>query len=177
MVRARGDGRGGADLPGLAGVRSLTGADFCRGQRGGGTDHRLSVCHGPGHADFDHGRHRPRRRAGRAVPQRPGAAAAARGPGGGGGQDRHADRGPSAVDRPGAGRRFRARRRAATGGGGGIALRASDRPRHRGRRRGRRDPGAGAGGFRIDHRHGRARQRRWSRSGSGRRPAHAFAGP
>jgi Cu+-exporting ATPase len=38
-------------------------------QRGGGADHRLPLRAGPGHADVDHGRHRPRRHAGRAVPR------------------------------------------------------------------------------------------------------------
>ena len=36
---------------------------YARAQRGVGADHRLPVRAGPGHADVDHGRHRPRRAA------------------------------------------------------------------------------------------------------------------
>ena len=41
--------------------RAATAAGLRAGERGGGVDNRVSVCAGPGDADGDHGRHRPRR--------------------------------------------------------------------------------------------------------------------
>ena len=65
-------------------------------QRGGGADHRLPVRAGTGHADVDHGRDRPGRHARRAVPRRRGDREPAARRHADRGQDRHADRRPSA---------------------------------------------------------------------------------
>ncbi len=62
-------------------------------ERRRGADHRVPVCPRPCHADVHHGRHRPRRRTGRAAPQRRGARGDGAGRHGRRGQDRHPDRG------------------------------------------------------------------------------------
>ena len=78
---------------GLGPVRARAELGLRPDQRGGGADHRLPLRAGPGHADVDHGRHRPRRDAGRAVPRRRGDREPAQGRHPDRRQDRHADRG------------------------------------------------------------------------------------
>jgi Au+-exporting ATPase len=63
--------------------RPVPRAELCAGERGGGADHRLPLRDGAGDADLDHGGHRARGRAGRAVPQGRGAATAEGRAGGG----------------------------------------------------------------------------------------------
>ena len=66
-------GRGGGPHPaGLGLPRSRAELGLRLDQRGGGAHHRLPLCARPGDADVDHGRHRPRRYARRAVPRRGG---------------------------------------------------------------------------------------------------------
>jgi cation transport ATPase len=69
------------------------------GQCGRGADHRVSVRHGFGHADLDHGGRRARRGAGRVVSQGRCAAGAVRRARGRPGQDRHAHRRRAGADR------------------------------------------------------------------------------
>ena len=54
------DPRRRAHVRRLGGVRSRAADGLRARQRRGGADHRLPVRPGPGHADVDHGRHRPR---------------------------------------------------------------------------------------------------------------------
>jgi len=69
VVRACRHRSGGTHLPCLARIWAGAGADFRACKRRGGADHRLPVRHGARHADLDHGRDRPRRRDGGALPQ------------------------------------------------------------------------------------------------------------
>ena len=126
------------------------------GQRRGGPDHRLPVRAGPGHADVDHGRHRPGRPGGRPDQGRRGPGDPGEGRHARGRQDRHPDRGQAAT-------RLRARR-AGTGRAGAAAARRRARARQRAsrwRRPSSRRPGArgstlaDAEGFQSRHRQGR----------------------
>ncbi len=64
LVRAGGHRRGGSRLRRLDGLRAGAPLHLRAVGRGGGADHRLPVRARPRHADVDHGRRRPRRRAG-----------------------------------------------------------------------------------------------------------------
>ena len=86
-----------ADLLRLGAVRARAELGLRADQRGGGADHRLPLRARPGHADVDHGRHRPRRDAGRAVPRRRGDREPAQGRHADRRQDRHAHRGQAGV--------------------------------------------------------------------------------
>ena len=94
-------GRRDRHLRRLVRLRSVAGLQPGAGQRHRRADRRLPLRPGPGHPDFDHGRHRQRRRERSPVPQRRGSREPPPGPGSGPGQDRHADRGPAAGHRPG----------------------------------------------------------------------------
>jgi hypothetical protein len=149
--------------------------DQCRG----GADHRLPLRAGPGHTDVDHGRHRPRRHARRAVPRRGGDREPAQDRYPDRRQDRDADRreaqlragvganGFDADEVAAPGRQPRPGQRASAGrghrdGSAGEAARARQaravrfRFRHRRARHGRRQ-GAGVGQYRAD---GATRRRR-----------------
>jgi len=65
----------------------------CRGECGGGVDHRLSLRPGFGDTDFDHGGNRPRRHRRRPDQKCRGAGGHGKDRHPGGGQDRHPDRG------------------------------------------------------------------------------------
>lgn len=86
-----------------------TGAAPCpRGnQRGGRTDHRLSLCAGSRDANVHHGRHRQGRDGWRADQERRGAGDHAQGRHAGGRQDRYADRRQAETCRRGYGERLR----------------------------------------------------------------------
>ena len=121
----------GVHRPGAAaGVRAR--------QRRGRADHRLPVRARPGDADVDHGRHRPRRRARRAAPQRRGARGAGAGGHAGRGQDRHADGRQAGAHHRRRARRHRGIRAAAPRRQPGAGQRASARIGDRARRRGAR---------------------------------------
>ena len=70
LVRAGGDRRGIAGVRGLDDVRAGAALYLRPGRGGDGADHRLSLRAGAGHADVDHGRHRPRRAFGNPDPRR-----------------------------------------------------------------------------------------------------------
>jgi hypothetical protein len=74
MVRAGGDGGGGAHLPRLVPLRAGTCLHLRARQCRGRAHHRMPMRHGAGDADFHHGRHRPRGGTRRFVPQGRGAA-------------------------------------------------------------------------------------------------------
>ena len=75
LVRAGGDRGGAAGVRGLDDFRAGAALYLWPGRGGDGADHRLSLRAGLGHADVDHGRHRPRRAFGNSDPRRRGAGA------------------------------------------------------------------------------------------------------
>ena len=141
----------------LVDLRARTGHGLRPGRRGGGADHRLSLRARAGHADVDHGRHRPRRPGGRADQERRGAGALRQGRHAGGRQDRHADRGQAQGHRADPGRRGRRGRPSAACREPGAGERASAGGGDRRRGAGARHRAGRGERLRFDHRQGRAR--------------------